>query len=1012
MEVVRLGSIITRSDGNRYIVLDRKSIAVAREFNAIPLLTDSTAGNRLIGKRDGDSFYDSNDTYRIEKIEQSGYANVLEKLEQERKEKEKQEKERVAQRKRELREQERLAKEQRKREEAEERERRKWEAAEERKRFEREREIQRQRMISAEREITALLSEYRFQEANELAEGKYENIVTRIWFLKELSRYRQKRENELRKPVEPFLKNYDFAGADRAVSGLTAKEYNKIKAEYVGKWFEECVSFEGEKYTVDPEQALAIADMNKNTLVAARAGSGKTRTIVAKIVFLISKYNISPDEILAFVFNNNAAKEINERLEVIRVDKKPILTKPEIATTFHAFSRKIVYSVCEENEKYGKILAEDKDRFVQAVIKKMPKEKIYNFFRNESFQIRRNKFESEEDYFRAIRNSKYETLDGKVVKSEAEKIICDFLLEHDIKYYYENDYYVRSAYRICKDGYKKRLWELVDIFDQESIKPDFYLVDYDLPWEHWAISGNESESEKQKIDESGAIGSYDRYKNKMLWKQWFFQKNWIDRSKYTGNKYETQFLKFGRLIETYKGARQTREEFEQYLKRTLESRGVKCVRLPQEKIIERVWDSQVKRFSRMITQFIDRAEQEFFDNFELLDEKINNFDGDSRVKAFLEIGRECYKNYLLYLSGKKPKTDLTTKIFRNKKEEVLDFTKYGIDFNLLLVRAIKCIRESNNDNLYDLIANKKYIMIDEYQDFSRLFYTIIGALREICSSARLFAVGDDWQAINRFAGSDVNYFINFRKFFGDGCQKLELTTNYRSDEKIVENARTFVTNAMNESSNYRANSEMPGRVILVNPKDIIIDYTPEGKDDIFKQSMMVAEGKNPSKAATQYLKAVVNIIKENKDSKDIMILHRNNDTSFWFISLEVFRERLKKTVSKLGIMKADEFDQKVSVLTMHRAKGLEADTVIILEADDGIIPSYHQDTHLFEIFGESEKIALDDQKRLFYVAITRAKKNLYILHNEQHESRTDGFISYLDKSIISLYEEPDSSVSY
>ena len=155
---------------------------------------------------------------------------------------------------------------------------------------------------------------------------------------------------------------------------------------------------------------------NKNTIVIARAGSGKTRTLVAKVVYLAAKYNIKPDELLVFVFNKKASDKINERLEKITVDGKQIFYNPEIATTFHAFARRIVYSICGENEKYGKILAEEKAYFIQAVIKTIPKRKVYQFFRSECFQIKRDKFASEQEYFEALRNSKYETLDGKVVK--------------------------------------------------------------------------------------------------------------------------------------------------------------------------------------------------------------------------------------------------------------------------------------------------------------------------------------------------------------------------------------------------------------------------------------------------------------------------------------------------------------------------------------------------------------------------------------------------------------------
>ena len=92
-------------------------------------------------------------------------------------------------------------------------------------------------------------------------------------------------------------------------------------------------------------------------------------------------------------------------------------------------------------------------------------------------------------------------------------------------------------------------------------------------------------------------------------------------------------------------------------------------------------------------------------------------------------------------------------------------------------------------------------------------------------------------------------------------------------------------------------------------------------------------------------------------------------------------------------MNCDEFDNKVKIMTMHKSKGLEAEVVIILEADEGVIPKTHPDTLLYRMFGETEGIALNDQKRLFYVAMTRAKKRLYII------SEGGGFVKYLGKTV-------------
>ena len=835
--------------------------------------------------------------------------------------------------------------------------------------------------------IEEKLRQYNFTEAERILSRS--PLIDKTWFEQRLQYYKEK---QLKVLIENKLCQYDFIGADKIANALDRQSCETIKAKYVKQWFEQHVSEDGRAYVLDEQQVLAVLNDNKNTIVTARAGSGKTRTLVAKVVYLAAKYNVKLDELLVFVFNKKASDEINERLEKITVNGKQIFYNPEIATTFHAFARKIVYSICGENEKYGKILAEEKAYFIQAVIKNVPKRKVYQFFRSEYFQIKRDRFASEQEYFEALRNSKYETLDGNVVKSEAEKIISDYLFEHGITYYYENEYYLNSAYSICQEANRKRLYELKNKFKQESIKPDFYLKDYDIPWEHWAINGDESLSKIADINKCGVIGDYDEYKAKMLWKRWFYQKSWIDNGKPAG-KYALQIKKMRPLIETTRNF-ENREEFEAKIEKILQERGINKPKLPEEELIKKVWNSQVKRFSKMIMQFIDRAQQQFFDNTSELRQRVEYFNGDDRTKVFLEIGLRCYFDYHNYLAGKLPKEKLITKITRNNKEGILDFRQYGIDFNLLLKRAIDIVSKGEREDVESLLSLKKYILVDEYQDFSKLFLKMILSVRDVCPESNLFVVGDDWQAINRFAGSDTEYFKRFTDYFPEDSRKLEITTNYRCDRRIVENARTFMRNSLGENGNFSANSGHNGEVALIDPTKTYIDYKDD-KDNVYKKTMMVSEGRNPSKAAVQYIKTVAEIIKGNKDKQKILLLHRNNDTSFWFIDLLTFYNRLCSAVVEKKFMHEDEFKEKVEILTMHRAKGLEADVVIILEADDGIIPMYHQDTHLFEIFGETEQIVLDDQKKLFYVAITRAKDKLYILHNKNPKGR-NGFIEFVN----------------
>lgn len=583
---------------------------------------------------------------------------------------------------------------------------------------------------------------------------------------------------------------------------------NKEQVMEVMEWFKKSVEYEGEPYVMDAEQARAVISDNMNTIVVARAGSGKTRTIVAKIVYLIARCGIKPDEIMAFVFNANASKEINERLKKMLVNGEPVVVDAEIASTFHAFSRKIVYDVCDGRERCKRILAGEKEQFVLAIVRIMSREETW----------------------------------------------------------------------------------------RESIK-EFIL------------------------DESSE---------------------------------------------------------------------------------ERLAEEEVLRFSEMMTQFINRAQQKFLGGEITMKEWTREYakhnEMSEREQLFVKIGVECYNRYHWYLLNEE---------WREKLGQI-EGTKayeYGTDFNLIVSWASKLIR-AKRDGIVELLGSKKYLLIDEYQDFSQLFLSAVMSIRSVARSAKLFVVGDDLQAINRFAGSDVDYFKNFEKYFMDDYLRLEISTNYRCDYRIIDVARKFMKKAMKDKGSFRAFSKKAGRVMMVDPRKTelgyaMVDYDKRVslEDKRYKQMMYEVLGRNPKKPAVQYLKTLVMLVKENMSAKQILFLHRNNVTNIEGISLDELREMLRRTVIEMKIMEREEFDEKIEMMTMHKSKGLEAEVVIILEADEGVIPKTHPNTELYGVFGETDEVALDDQKRLFYVAMTRTKKRLYIIHESVDKRKKDGFVRYLGRNI-------------
>lgn len=451
-------------------------------------------------------------------------------------------------------------------------------------------------------------------------------------------------------------------------------------------WFKHNIRDGDSPYLLDKNQARIVCDTHKNTLVTARAGSGKTRTVVAKIVYLLAHDNVSPEEIIVFAFNKKACEEINERLTKITFKGKQLFSRPpDIATTFHAFAFKILGGT------------------------------------------------------KALKN--------RLVTEEAP------------------------------------------------------------------------------------------------------------------------------------------------------------------------------------SQFITRAEQQFFLDYSKLLQNIKTMP-DSEIKTKL---LEEYNNLISYHQK-----------FQSKNQ---------LNFNQLIAFAAEKLEKTAQTPF-------RHIFIDEYQDFSLLFLTLIKALRKTCPRAHLLSVGDDWQAINRFAGSNVEYFTHFEKYFPENYAKLFIPTNYRSGKKIVKNANYFMSRSLKDYAGCKAKNKIKSRIYY--------------------------------QKTTNYYQAVQNIISMHHQ-KTIKILSRNNDLRFKKLSLEDFTAKL------------DAHNNTLSCSTIHRSKGLEADIVILLEIDPEKFPGPDKTHGLYEIFGDTEKTLLADESRLFYVALTRAKEKLYILSKNPKvtkENQKYNFFSYLNPDYL------------
>ena len=274
-------------------------------------------------------------------------------------------------------------------------------------------------------------------------------------------------------------------------------------------------------------------------------------------------------------------------------------------------------------------------------------------------------------------------------------------------------------------------------------------------------------------------------------------------------------------------------------------------------------------------------------------------------------------------------------------------------FSGLIKLAIRYLRSGQIKTQY------RYIIVDEYQDLSALRQEFLRLLIE-SSQANLFAVGDDWQAIYGFSGSRVDFTLNFRKFWGD-FSLHRISKTYRFGPTLAKLSSNFI---MQDRAQIRKQ--------IQSQKEDLLEPVVEICGDSERLDLEVL---------THYFESL-------PEYSSILLLGRFNVDQFRLLHCTQFN------LSSNGVVFRPRPDLKIRLLTVHQSKGLEADYVILLnnrEAKLGF-PAHVKDTPLkTELVKIAEELGLDqasanEERRLFYVALTRAKKQVILLTVDGKES--------------------------
>lgn len=287
------------------------------------------------------------------------------------------------------------------------------------------------------------------------------------------------------------------------------------------------------------------------------------------------------------------------------------------------------------------------------------------------------------------------------------------------------------------------------------------------------------------------------------------------------------------------------------------------------------------------------------------------------------------------------------------QSQLYNTLEYGFDYSDMIYYANKYIEKMNVIDDLDF----KYLIIDEYQDISQERYILTKKIANK-NNAKVIAVGDDWQSIYSFTGSKIEYIYNFQQYF-PGAKLLKITKTYRNSQNLINYSGDFVM-----KNPVQIKKELISNKELLNPIRFI----------------MFDEGNEYSK-----LKELILKIHDNNPDHKILILARNNNMIDKCYDSDL-KDDLGTKIRYVGYE-----DISIDGMTIHKSKGLTSDEVIIIGLNNSF-PHKDYDKYWFiSLFKQrklNEPIVDAEERRLFYVALTRTKNYVYLLVNSNSKLRS------------------------
>lgn len=649
-----------------------------------------------------------------------------------------------------------------------------------------------------------------------------------------------------------------------------------------------------ETSVMSSEQRVATVVMEDCNLVIAAAGSGKTSVLVAKVGYLVKKGYALPEEILVLSFNTSVADEIATRIQKCLVQPGVISAVPKVST-FHSFGMNTINETGPSLKLASLALSSDlRSRELQKI--------FFDLIQTDAeFQVDAIRFLA----LHGVSGALYEATDlaaqfGKTWRDLIAQPIGTVELPDPGNSLYTtlSGETVRSKQELqianwltlmgIEFVYEKPFPPVASHPWTRNYRPDFYYPALDLWHEHFGIN---------------IFGDAPTH--------WGVNRQGMSYEAQAASKRSMLTEVNARWFETTSGDFET-GNWEDKLRASLVRAGAKPQLVSWERFQELAAAAGFKQVEAL--DLLGAAIAHFKSNHLSVEElraKAQASADSDRSQGFVRLFEKVFERY-----------------------EALLAQDSQIDFDDMLRTSAQRLRALSVQDRY------KAILIDEFQDMSNARADLVKAVLHQNPQATLFAVGDDWQSIYRFAGSDISVMTQFQKLFGF-TRQVTLATTFRCNQGLANLSSEFI-----RKNPSQINKSVVAISDLMNAVVRIIFHA--GKAD---------------SALVRQLEEMATWAQRRGASADVCLLGRYN-----FLEPANFTALAERFKNYLNL----------SFSTVHRSKGLGFDFVIVLGMSckpGSDFPSTRQDDPLLSLFMPiADALPFAEERRLFYVAMTRARR--------------------------------------